>query len=100
MIQPITPKEVVENYKLPDVVLESVNEIVQETWDGKRARFLQKDLIAKILEKDKELTREILFDRCYLDIEETYRKQDWKVEYYKPDYTEDFESYFVFKVKK
>jgi hypothetical protein len=99
-IKPITPEEVIANYTLPDSVIQGVNEMIQETWDAKRAHIKQDALIKKILSIDKELTRKVLFEKNYLDIEDTYRKLGWAVEHYSPDRDENFESYFIFKKKK
>ena len=62
----------------------------------------QEDVIRKILEysTDDGLTRETIFKKHYLDIENLYRNNGWEVEYKKPMSDEYFKAYFVFKSKK
>lgn len=47
------------------------------------------------------LTKDEIFDNHWLDIEDIYREQGWKVKYDKPGYNEEsFKPYFEFSVKK
>ena len=62
----------------------------------------QEDVIRKILEysTDDELTRDTIFKKHYLDIENLYRNNGWEVDYRKPAFDERFDPHFIFKPKK
>ena len=40
-----------------------------------------------------------LSNKGWLNVEGHYRAAGWYVEYYKPDYTENWKSYYLFKKK-
>lgn len=91
---------------IPDYVIDAFNDLLTENYQEDEtimfAYIEQEDVIRKILEysKDDELTREIIFKKHYLDIENLYRNNGWEVDYKKPMADEYFKAYFVFKSKK
>ena len=103
-----TPEDVMNkrNEMIPDFVITAFNDLLTENYQEDEtimfAYIEQEDVIRKILEysKDDELTREIIFKKHYLDIENLYRNNGWEVDYKKPMADEYFKAYFVFKSKK
>ena len=107
MIQPIKPSEVVKEVNIPDFIIEAVNKLIKEKWDGSEAKIYQDDIleIVAVYQKDPDAndgrpTREEVFKNHWLDFEDLYRKQGWKVVYDKPAYCETYKAYFVFSKKK
>ena len=99
-IEPITPKEVVDNHKIPDIVIESTNELLIQNWTGKDAIIKLDDLINRMNYKGNTLSRGELNSKRHLDIEDTYRKIGWVVEFESPDRdSSNFDAYFKFKLK-
>lgn len=91
---------------IPDYVIDAFNDLLTENYQENEtitfAYIEQEDVIRKILEysTDDELTRETIFKKHYLDIENLYRNNGWEVNYKKPMFNEHFKAYFVFKSKK
>ena len=56
------------------------------------------DDVAKLIVQ-KGLKRQDIFDNHWLDVEDLYRKNGWKVDYDKPGYNESYNAYFVFSAK-
>lgn len=101
MVAPITPDEVVQKKKenFPEKVIEAVNEIIAEHWNGHSATFTQKHAAARIANK-MGVETDTVYKRQWLDFEEIYREAGWKVEYDKPGYNESYEATFAFTKKK
>lgn len=106
-VKPIRPEEVapLKKKRMPEEVLEAVNELIAKKFSNGYASFTQKDLVALIKAKFKEQGKEapsdkIIFDEHWLDFEDIYREQGWKVSYDKPAYNETYEANFEFKVAK
>lgn len=100
-VKPITPDEVsdVKFQTFPDEVIECWNSIILKKWNptSKVAYIRQEEIVQKLIEDVPGLARADVFSKNYLDIEELYRKQGWKVKYDKPHYTENYEAYFEFR---
>lgn len=98
-MEPIKPEEVNELKKklIPEVVIETVNELIAKNYRGKSAFIKQKDIVSALLEKG--LTSVEVYDNNYLDFEDIYRAAGWKVEYDKPAYNESYDASFTFTVK-
>ena len=97
MVNPIKPEEVV--HTIPDFIIEAVNNLIKENWDGKSAIIKQDDIMKVISSDDPEdsrPSRQKVFEHRWLDIEPIYRQVGWKVLYDKPDYNEDYDAYFKF----
>jgi hypothetical protein len=101
LIEPIKPSEVVQI--IPEWVIAGANECILEHYRelAKESKFTQNELIDFVLKKAPEgVTRQTLFDNCWLDIEPIYRKVGWRVNYDSPAYCETYEANFTFKVPK
>ncbi len=95
MVKPIKPDEAVAAKVFPDEVITAFNELITENLSGKVSRFKQEDVIARIRLKTDVERREI-FDNRWLDVEDLYRSEGWKVEYDSPAYNENYPAIFTF----
>lgn len=108
MMKVYTPEDVMNkrNEMIPDFVITAFNDLLTENYQEDEtimfAYIEQEDVIREILEysTDDGLTRETIFKKHYLDIENLYRNNGWEVDYKKPMSDEYFKAYFVFKSKK
>jgi hypothetical protein len=73
--------------------------LTAQAGNTRRITFKQDELIAEILSRDAQFTRDA-FKNHWLDIEDTYREQGWTVEYDSPGYNESYDAYFVFSHQK
>ena len=98
-VTPIKPSDVAraKTETLPDAVIESFNELIALRWDGEVSHFRQEDVVERILEKIPGFNRRTIFDRGWLDVEDTYREQGWSVTYDRPGFNETYEPTFTFK---
>lgn len=102
MVNPISPKDVgsAKATIFPKCVFEAVNELIATHYTNGRAHFTQDDVIDKIQHySGYDIGRKEIFDNGYLNFEEVYREQGWKVEYDKPGYNESYKANFTFKAK-
>ena len=107
MMKVYTPEDVMNkrNEMIPDFVITAFNDLLTENYQEDEtimfAYIEQEDVIRKILEysTDDGLTRETIFKKHYLGIENLYRNNGWEVDYKKPMFNEHFKTYFVFKSK-
>ena len=113
MSKAISPKQVAAKKaeSFPGYVFDAFNELIAAKFTCGSATVYQKDVIALILEKANagitdwqanegpNLTRAQIFSRGYLNVEEVYREQGWKVDYDKPAYNESYEASFEFRSK-
>lgn len=112
-VKPISPEDI-GAYKatvFPSEVIEAFNELIAEEYSGKSATVLQKKVVDRIIQKmlgvsalgeeddDIRRLRNQIFNRGWLNVEEIYRTQGWKVEYDKPAYCESFDAFFSFSTK-
>lgn len=97
MTKPISPDEVgqVQRDNIPPEVFEVVNKLIATKWSGSSATIKQEEILEALAEFG--IWRDYAFDRGYLNFEEAYRAQGWKVEYDKPGYNESYGAFFVFK---
>lgn len=98
MTKPITPSQVSSSKVIPPEVIEVFNELIAKNWDGHEA-IVKQDVAARLAAKRLNITTETLFDNHYMDVESTFRKAGWKVEYDKPGYCETYEASFTFSKK-
>lgn len=98
--RPITPDEVqkLKEKNIPEQVFDAFNDLIARSWDGKRAVVLQAEAATAIAER-MSITREAVFARKLLDVEEAYRGAGWHVVYDKPGYNEPGEASFEFSRK-
>ena len=106
--KPISPNEVAEivQNSIPGSVFDAFNECIALDWNGRSATVKQEEVIAKIISKfppDSEgnpsISRRLIFDKKWLNVEEAYRALGWSVKYDKPGYNESYEAFFVFTKK-
>lgn len=100
--KPITPEQAREKFvkNIPDIIIDAINELIVEHYSPtKRSSSVKQD---EILDKVKDVyPRQTVFDNNWLDIEDIYRSQGWKVKYEKPSYGDcDFDAYFLFSEQK
>lgn len=97
-VKPISPEQV--KVKIPDVVFEAVNELINENWNRDKIVLKQDEIVKRILKLAKRCGLKIrtneIFDNNRLDFEDFYRKQGRKVDYDKPAYCEDYPATFSF----
>lgn len=100
MTKPISPAEVAaaKREHIPAVVFEAFNAEIAANFTGGRAKVLQKDVVARLVEGG--MDRQVIFDKGYLNVEEAYRAEGWRVEYDKPGYNESYDASFEFKAGK
>lgn len=100
MVEPISPSDVKKI--IPDFVIEAVNQLINEKWDGYEAVILQDEIMAIISssdDMDDKPSRKQILDKGWLDFEPLYREKGWDVEYDKPGYNEFYKAKFIFKKK-
>lgn len=106
VVKPITPaqahKQKAKAPGIPDFVIEAFNELIAEKFDGKEARITITEATQRIKKKEFEYhghDRLLLesFNKEWLNVEEVYRKNGWKVEYDKPGYNESYTGYYIFR---
>lgn len=98
MIEPIKPSDV--DIRIPDFVIEIVNEFIKKEWDGERSRILQTDIVNEIVARYPgmgDITSQTVYKTHWLDFEDLYRQVGWKVKYDKPGFNEFYEPFFIFE---
>lgn len=104
-VKPITPDELPAHRltQFPESVIQCWNDIIAEKWEpsAKISRVTQDDIVNLIIAQHPSVSRVEVFNRHWLDVEDIYRAQGWKVTYDRPIYYagEDFAAYFVFSKK-
>lgn len=96
---PVSPAEVAElkTEQIPEQVFEVFNGLIAQNLHGRYSRVLQKDVLAEL--EDRGMNRSEIFEKHWLDVEDSYREVGWKVDYDRPVYWggENFDAYFEFK---
>jgi hypothetical protein len=96
--RPIKPSEVV-NHKcknIPEIVFNAFNEQITLTWDGRKAIVRQEHVVSAILATEK-FSREEIFRKHMLDVEEIYKQEGWSVEFDKPGGGESYGAFWTFR---
>lgn len=95
----ITPQEAAKSKAstIPDAVFKAFNQLIVANLDRGSATFRQDDVMKVLVSQG--FKRDEVFENSWLDVESTYRKVGWKVEYDKPGYNEDYPATFTFKAK-
>ena len=80
-IRPITPSEAEKARltRIPECVINAVNQLLREKYDGREARITQDEVLNIVT--DEETPRECFFENRYLDFEDLYREQIKEVHY-------------------
>lgn len=94
-MEPLKPGQLAtyQRQRLPGHVIKIWNDLIMDNWDGTSSKIL-------VYEAKKMLSKLDGFNISWLSIEELYKANGWKVEYIKPDFTENFEAYWIFRSKK
>lgn len=101
MVQAIKPSEIAQAKQkaIPDVVIEVVNDILARKFTAGRATIKQKEIVNELV-ANHGMTVDQIYSNGYLNFEEIYRAQGWKVKYDKPAYCENYDAYFEFREAK
>lgn len=99
-VEPIKPGDVVAAKKksLPDVVIETFNELIAKHWSGSSSKFEMHEA-KEILMGRLDCSGQYLFDNGYMDIEDIYRAEGWEVCYDRPGYNESYQATYEFSRK-
>ncbi len=99
-IAPIKPDQIpaLQEVAIPDVVIEVFNALIAKNYRSGYSSFLQDDAVAELMKKG--LNKKDIYANNWLDIEEIYRKNGWKVEYDRPAYCESYPASFNFSKKR
>lgn len=98
---PISPEEVRKKRidYIPAIIFEVFNELIISHFNGEKSVVRQDDVLNKVCTEESGLSRQTVFEKHYLDIEDFYREKGWKVEYDKPAYCETYPATFTFSIK-
>lgn len=101
-MKPIRPEDIGAAKKaiLPPEVIAAANEIITQNWNGSSARFTTTELAGRIRKKMDMGDNEAVAAKGWLDIEDVYRNEGWKVEFYKTGYSDPEDDYYIFTKRK
>lgn len=101
MVEPIKPSDipVAKQNAIPDFVIEVVNDMLARRFTNGRAVIKQNEIVSELV-ANHGVTTDMIFRLDYLNIEEIYRAQGWKVVYDKPAYYENYDAFFEFSARK
>jgi hypothetical protein len=101
-VKPFSPSDAkkAKLNNIPKEVIESFNELLAEKIDNYGFATLKQNEVIKRIQSKLSISSRDIFDKNYLDIEDIYRAEGWKVEYEKGAYYETFEPYFTFSKQK
>lgn len=101
MVKAISPDEipVQKVLDMPDEVIECWNSMIARAYSGGSARITLKEASAELQNLFGKTHSEIR-KLGYLDIEDVYRAEGWKVLYDSPGYNETYEAFYVFSKRR
>lgn len=102
-MKPISPDEISNNLAeiLPHAVISAINNLLKDSYRGHGSVTIkQKDVVAEIMRLNPAITKEEIFAKKYLDIEQLYSRNGWVVKYDKPAYDENYDAFFEFTAKR
>lgn len=96
-IEPISPKDITlaKKRQLPYKVIDQVNILIAEKWNGTESVFTLDKLVKRILDHT-GIKNDDIFDKKYLDFEDIYREAGWIVDFDQRTY----EAIFTFRKKR
>lgn len=99
-ISALKPDDVVlaKKVSMPDDVIQVFNDEIARKFNGRYAHVLQKDVVAALVAKG--YNRAEIFHMGWLDVEDIYRAEGWKVSYDKPGWNEFYDASFEFEKSK
>lgn len=97
---PMSPAEAMELQvqQIPDEVFIAFNALIAQDLSNGRATVKQNDVVARL--EGQGMNRREIYDRHWLDVEDSYRALGWKVLYDKPGYNETYDAFFEFHAPK
>lgn len=98
MVKPIKPEDIVYLKVFPDEVITAFNELIAKKWNGSQAVIKTKDVMALIVSKG--ISQKTLLDNHYLDVEDLYKTEGWRVKYESPSWEESFDPFYKFTKKQ
>lgn len=104
-VAPLRPEDLdSRGYRIPDGVIDAINELIQENHSGGRSQFTQNQAVDRILMKMNrgatQYKRADVFEKKWLNFEATFEANGWKVEYDRPGYNEFYDATFTFTPKR
>jgi hypothetical protein len=110
-VKPLKPDEAValKETQFPDEVIEAFNEMIAQRLKRGCAEFQLKEVKKLIIDKfvasgslgtkKRSTISSRICEQEWLDVEDIYRKEGWKVVYDSPGWDEHYEPFFRFKKK-
>ena len=99
---PVSPSEAAElqTEQIPEEVFVVFNGLIAQNLKHGRSRVLQREVVARL--EAEGMSTEDIYDKNWLDVEDSYRAAGWQVRYDKPvAYAgESFEPYFEFRASQ
>ncbi len=97
MVKPISPSEVKKvKPSIPDGVIEAFNEVISANFSSGTSHFTFDEVVAVIKKKMKIRNSDTIYKNKWLDVEELYSAQGWRVSTDTPGYCESYASTFTF----
>jgi hypothetical protein len=101
MVEPISPQDLERRPEVsfPDFVLEAINGLITSKYRNGVAKFTQDEAVDAITANAPGfmgMERAEVFSKHYLDFEDVYRKQGWKVYFDRPGFNESYTATFTF----
>lgn len=84
---------------IPDVIIESVNNLLKKKYRGRAVKLTQDEIIKEIQRLDINIKREKIFEESWMDFEILFEKNGWKVIYDKPGFNESYPANYTFTPK-
>jgi len=96
---PMAPSELGawQTQEFPEEVWTAFNKLIARRWNGSMAIFRQDEVVKAIVDESNTLTSDVIFERGYLNVEEAYEAQGWRVTYDKPGFNETYHPTFTFR---
>lgn len=114
MTKPFSPTDLqkeAESFKIPDYVIQAVNELLLESCKGlekipstitiKELDIIEKALSIANKNRDEScyLNSNHLYENKFLNFEPTFKREGWLIERDAPAYYESYSTFYIFKHK-
>jgi len=100
MVKPITPQKAAKNKKsaVPDEVIKIFNYLITKNLSNGISVVSQEEVVT-LIASNLGITKQRVYDRHLLDVEEVFEDAGWEVVYDKPGYNESYQPTFTFTEK-